>query len=245
MSAASYTPYANPLYGAAKGARKCDPKPDRRYARGDGAEAGMHLVALLPPRSDDVAVSRKAGRKGISAMPLSSCYLKPPPRGGLILGYGGANAHQIHDGIRKLRRFYTATSRTVVARTSKHPAEPYNHRGRPNFSQKAKASVGQVVRSKRRDLPGQELFARQSASVDASRREQARLVEVRGSSHRSRFDDDLGEDVRQETRVFTQPSVISRTTRMILGCKRCTQNRSNWAMGLVNAVVTSRPLLSK
>jgi GntR family transcriptional regulator / MocR family aminotransferase len=68
-----------------------------------GAEAGMHLVALLPLGVDDVAVSRKAAQQGISAIPLSTCYLKPPARGGLILGYGGANAHQIHDGIRKLR----------------------------------------------------------------------------------------------------------------------------------------------
>jgi GntR family transcriptional regulator/MocR family aminotransferase len=68
-----------------------------------GAEAGMHLVALLSPRINDVAVSRKAAQRGISAMPLSICYSKPPARGGLILGYGGANAHQIHDGTRKLR----------------------------------------------------------------------------------------------------------------------------------------------
>jgi GntR family transcriptional regulator / MocR family aminotransferase len=68
-----------------------------------GAEAGMHLVALLPPRIDDMAVSRKAAQKGISAMPLSTCYLKPPARCGLILGYGGANARQIHDGIGELR----------------------------------------------------------------------------------------------------------------------------------------------
>jgi GntR family transcriptional regulator/MocR family aminotransferase len=68
-----------------------------------GVEAGMHLVALLSPGVDDVAVSRKAAEKGISAIPLSSCYLKPPQRGGLILGYGGANAHQIHDGMRKLK----------------------------------------------------------------------------------------------------------------------------------------------
>ncbi len=68
-----------------------------------GAEAGIHLVALLPPGTDDVAVSKKAAQLGISAMPLSVCYLKPPARGGLILGYGGANAHQIHDGIGKLR----------------------------------------------------------------------------------------------------------------------------------------------
>jgi GntR family transcriptional regulator/MocR family aminotransferase len=68
-----------------------------------GAEAGMHLVALLPRGTDDVAVSRKAAQRGISAMPLSVCYSKAPTRGGLVLGYGGANAHQIHDGIRKLR----------------------------------------------------------------------------------------------------------------------------------------------
>jgi GntR family transcriptional regulator/MocR family aminotransferase len=68
-----------------------------------GAEAGMHLVALLSPGINDVAVSRKAAQRGISAMPLSVCYSKPSARGGLILGYGGANAHQIHDGARKLR----------------------------------------------------------------------------------------------------------------------------------------------
>ena len=68
-----------------------------------GAEAGMHLVVLLPRGTDDVAVSRKAAQRGISAMPLSVCYSKAPTRGGLVLGYGGANAHQIHDGIRKLR----------------------------------------------------------------------------------------------------------------------------------------------
>jgi hypothetical protein len=53
--------------------------------------------------TNDVAVSRKAAQRAISAQPLSTCYLRPPTRGGLILGYGGANAHQIHEGIRKLR----------------------------------------------------------------------------------------------------------------------------------------------
>jgi GntR family transcriptional regulator/MocR family aminotransferase len=68
-----------------------------------GAEAGMHVVALLRPGIDDVAVSRAAARRGISATPLSACYLSPPPRGGLILGFGGTTARQIHDGVRKLR----------------------------------------------------------------------------------------------------------------------------------------------
>jgi GntR family transcriptional regulator/MocR family aminotransferase len=67
-----------------------------------GAEAGMHLVALLPPGVSDVALSKKAAEMGISAMPLSACYLKTPARAGLILGYGGTDARQIRDGIRKL-----------------------------------------------------------------------------------------------------------------------------------------------
>ncbi len=67
-----------------------------------GAEAGMHLVAMLPPGVSDIAVSKKAAAIGISAMPLSSCYLKAPIRGGLILGYGGTDVRQIRDGMRKL-----------------------------------------------------------------------------------------------------------------------------------------------
>ncbi|MFZ3332301.1 MAG: PLP-dependent aminotransferase family protein [Candidatus Acidiferrales bacterium] len=68
-----------------------------------GAEAGMHLVALLPPGVSDMAVAKKAAKIGMSAMPLSSCYMKPPARGGLILGYGGVDAQQIREGMSKLR----------------------------------------------------------------------------------------------------------------------------------------------
>ena len=67
-----------------------------------GAEAGMHLVALLPRDVSDVTISLRAAEMGISAMPLSSCYAKPPLVGGLILGYGGTEAWQIHDGLRRL-----------------------------------------------------------------------------------------------------------------------------------------------
>jgi GntR family transcriptional regulator / MocR family aminotransferase len=69
-----------------------------------GDEAGMHLVGLLPPRVNDVTIARDAAKLGISAMPLSSCYSSPPQRGGLILGYGGASAHEIRVGVRLLKR---------------------------------------------------------------------------------------------------------------------------------------------
>ena len=67
-----------------------------------GAEAGMHLVALLPVGVSDVAISKRAAEMGISAMPLSSCYAKAPRRGGLVLGYGGTDASQIQNALRRL-----------------------------------------------------------------------------------------------------------------------------------------------
>ena len=68
-----------------------------------GAEAGMQLVALLPPGIDDVAISLAAARQGVSVRPLSMCYANPPARGGLIFGYGGANVREIRESIRKLK----------------------------------------------------------------------------------------------------------------------------------------------
>ena len=50
-----------------------------------GVEAGTHLVVLPSPGVSDVAISRRAAVTGISAMPLSSCYAKPPLVCGLIL----------------------------------------------------------------------------------------------------------------------------------------------------------------
>jgi GntR family transcriptional regulator / MocR family aminotransferase len=68
-----------------------------------GADAGMHLVALLPKGVSDVAVSQAARDARVSVIPLSSCYWKKPARGGLILGYGGVDEEQIQDGMRKLK----------------------------------------------------------------------------------------------------------------------------------------------
>jgi GntR family transcriptional regulator/MocR family aminotransferase len=67
-----------------------------------GAEAGMHLAALLPAGVDDVNVAMRAAQNGLSVTPLSTCYLKRPERGGLILGYGGTSSTQIRDAVKKL-----------------------------------------------------------------------------------------------------------------------------------------------
>jgi GntR family transcriptional regulator/MocR family aminotransferase len=69
-----------------------------------GVEAGMHVVVMLPRGINDVAISRRAAQLGVSATPLSTCYANPCTRGGLILGYGGTSARQIHDGVSRLKQ---------------------------------------------------------------------------------------------------------------------------------------------
>ncbi|RDS83863.1 PLP-dependent aminotransferase family protein [Dyella monticola] len=68
-----------------------------------GTHAGMQLTALLPRGIDDVALSIKTARLGISTRPLSICFAKRPVRGGVILGYSGASVTEIRDGVRKLK----------------------------------------------------------------------------------------------------------------------------------------------
>jgi GntR family transcriptional regulator / MocR family aminotransferase len=72
-----------------------------------GSETGMHLTLLLPEGMDDVDLTRRAATAGISVRPLSICHLKPPERGGLILGYGGADIPQIRAGMRILKQLLT------------------------------------------------------------------------------------------------------------------------------------------
>jgi GntR family transcriptional regulator/MocR family aminotransferase len=73
-----------------------------------GAEAGIHLTALLQDGASDSAVAEHAARDGLWAMPLSACYLGPPARRGLVLGYGGAAVAHIPDAVRRLRRALAA-----------------------------------------------------------------------------------------------------------------------------------------
>ena len=67
-----------------------------------GTDTGMHLVALLPPNLDDVEISRRAAADGLAVTPLSTCYLHPGGRQGLILGYGGIDEQTIETSVKKL-----------------------------------------------------------------------------------------------------------------------------------------------
>jgi len=66
------------------------------------AQAGMHLVCLLPSAVEDTSIWQRATKAGIASWPLSVCYQGKPQRCGLILGYGGVDQKQIQDGVKRL-----------------------------------------------------------------------------------------------------------------------------------------------
>ena len=66
------------------------------------ADAGIHLVGWLPPKMDDVAAAKRAALYGIATIPLSAYSMRPPKRGGLLLGYGAIPAAEIRRGTRAL-----------------------------------------------------------------------------------------------------------------------------------------------
>jgi GntR family transcriptional regulator / MocR family aminotransferase len=66
------------------------------------AQAGMHLVCLLPAGVDDTLVWQRAAQAGVASWPLSICYQRKPQRGGLVLGYGGVDRKQMKDAVKKL-----------------------------------------------------------------------------------------------------------------------------------------------
>jgi len=53
------------------------------------ADAGLHVATLLPEGTDDVEVSSRLAARAITATALSTCYLGPARRPGLLLGFGG------------------------------------------------------------------------------------------------------------------------------------------------------------
>ena len=67
-----------------------------------GTDAGMHLVALLPPGMDDAKLCHDAAAVGLAVTPLSTCYLRPGGQKGLILGYGGVDDRTIEMSVKRL-----------------------------------------------------------------------------------------------------------------------------------------------
>jgi GntR family transcriptional regulator / MocR family aminotransferase len=68
-----------------------------------GDHAGMHLVAMLPRGARDHDIAVRAARRGISVIPLSSCYTGRRTQAGLVLGYASIRTTEIPDAVRRLK----------------------------------------------------------------------------------------------------------------------------------------------
>jgi GntR family transcriptional regulator/MocR family aminotransferase len=73
-----------------------------------GAEAGMHLVATLPPELNDQQISARAAGDNLWLWPLSPSYLGKDVRQGLILGFGSTKATEMPAAVNRLARVLTA-----------------------------------------------------------------------------------------------------------------------------------------
>ncbi len=65
-------------------------------------EGGLNRLALLPPGVDDVEVVRELARLSVLAVPLSAYSIRPPARGGLVLGFGGVDEPEIRAGVERI-----------------------------------------------------------------------------------------------------------------------------------------------
>jgi GntR family transcriptional regulator / MocR family aminotransferase len=74
-----------------------------------GADAGMHLVAMLDQSRVDREISMRAARENLWLSPLSPCYLGKGPRQGFILGFGSTSVREIPKRIRQLRKVIAAS----------------------------------------------------------------------------------------------------------------------------------------
>jgi len=70
----------------------------------DAPDAGMNLIAWLPPSVRDTDVSAALARAGLDSLPLSACAMKRRLRPGLLLGFSGIREVDLREGVTRLRR---------------------------------------------------------------------------------------------------------------------------------------------
>ncbi len=69
-----------------------------------GANAGMHIMVLLPDGVDEWDVARRAAEAGVGVYPASPCYCGPGGPPALVLGYAAMAEEVIRRGIATLAR---------------------------------------------------------------------------------------------------------------------------------------------
>ena len=65
-------------------------------------ETGLHLVGWLSQGISERRACRAAAQNGVDVRPLSDCWLKPPPKAGLLLGFAGFTPRQIQTALGRL-----------------------------------------------------------------------------------------------------------------------------------------------
>jgi GntR family transcriptional regulator / MocR family aminotransferase len=65
-------------------------------------DQGMHLIALLRNRTDDVALEQRALQQGLIVRALSPLYHCAPPRAGFQLGFSGFPPEDLEAGVERL-----------------------------------------------------------------------------------------------------------------------------------------------
>lgn len=65
-------------------------------------EAGMHLIAWLPPDLSGRAASRLAATQGLHLPPISQFSMQPLQRDGLVFGFASASPEELRTGIHRL-----------------------------------------------------------------------------------------------------------------------------------------------
>ena len=67
-----------------------------------GIAAGLHLVAELPPGTDDRALARRAADAGLGPLALTDLRLAHPGPPGLVLGYAAHSPDQLTAAVQRL-----------------------------------------------------------------------------------------------------------------------------------------------
>jgi GntR family transcriptional regulator/MocR family aminotransferase len=70
--------------------------------RPEGASAGLHVLAWLPPGVDEPGLVAEAAEAGIGLQGVAAGFAGHPPRGGIIFGYGAVDERGIDVGLRTL-----------------------------------------------------------------------------------------------------------------------------------------------
>lgn len=79
-----------------------------------GEEAGMQLVAFLPPGMSDSEIVSQSRQSGIAVGPLSPCYAGSPKRNGLVLNYSYHGEQQIRETVAGLKVIIAACAKRTA-----------------------------------------------------------------------------------------------------------------------------------